>query len=69
MTGLMDGYRLLLGLRHHLGLFLQTTDDAVHGIEEVLLADLLTVEAGSYQGGLVADVGNVGTREAGGLTC
>ena len=69
MPRLVDGYRPLLGLRHHLRLLLQSANDAVYGIEEVLLAHLLAVEAGSNQGCLVADVGNVGTRESGRLAC
>ena len=64
----MDGYRLLLCLRHHLGLLLQSTDNAVHGVQEVLLAHLLAVMTGSYQGSLVTNIGNVGTRESRCLT-
>ena len=63
MAGLVDGYRAFLLLGHHLGLLLQSANDAVHGIEEVLLAHFLTVMAGSYQRGLVAHIGNIGTRE------
>ena len=39
-------------------------DDSVDGVEEVLLGDGLAVMACGNQGGLVADVGDVGTREA-----
>ncbi len=67
MTSLVDGYRALLGLGHYLGFLLQTANDTVYGIEEVLLAHLLTVEAGGYQCGLITDVGNIGTRETGRL--
>ena len=62
---LVDGYGALLGLGHHLRLLLQTADDAVDGIEEVLLTHGLTVVAGGYQGCLVAYIGDVGTGEAG----
>ena len=68
MTGLVDGDRAFLVGRHHLGLLLQTANDAVDSVEEVLLAHGLTVVASGYQGGLVAHVGNVGTREARRLT-
>ena len=60
----MNGNRTLLALCHHLRLLLQASDNTVYGIEEVLLTHLLTIEAGSNQGGLVTNVGNVGTREA-----
>ena len=60
MSCFVDGYRLLFSFGHHLGLLLQATDDAVNSIEEILLADLLSIVAGSNQGCLVADVGNVG---------
>ena len=68
MAGLVDGYRALLLLGHHLRLLLQTADDTVHSVQEVLLAHLVTVVAGGYQGSLIAYVGNVGTREARRLT-
>ena len=68
MAGFMDGDAALLLLGHHLGLLLQTTDDTVDGIEEILLAHFLTVMTGGNQRGLVADIGNIGSREAGCLT-
>ena len=68
MTRLMDGDRLLLLLRHHLGLLLQSTNDTVNSIQEVLLAYSLTIMTGSYQGSFVTYVGNVGTRESRCLT-
>ena len=68
MTGLMDGDAALLLLGHHLGLLLQTTDDTVDGIEEILFAYFLTVMTGGNQRGLVADIGDIGSREAGRLT-
>ena len=68
MTCLVDGDGALFGLRHHLGLLLQTTYDTVDGIEEVLLLYLLRVMAGSNQGSLITNVGNIGTGETWGLT-
>ena len=64
MTSLMEGDATLLVGSHHLGLLLQSTYDTVNGIEEVLLAHRLLVMASSYQGSLVANIGDVGTREA-----
>ena len=61
MTCLVDGYGALLRLSHHLGLLLQTADDAVNGIQEVLLAYRRTVIAGSNQRCFITYVGNVGT--------
>ncbi len=60
MSCLMQGDGAFLVLCHHLGLFLQTADDAVDGREEVILADRLLVMAGSDQGCFVADVSDVG---------
>ena len=68
VTGLVDGDGALFGLGHHLGLLLQTADDTVDGIEEVLLLNRLRVVAGSDEGSLVADIGDIGTREAWRLT-
>ena len=59
MASLMESNRTLLSLSHHLRLLLQTTDDTIHGIQEILLTHLLLTVTGSNQGGLVADVGNV----------
>ena len=63
----MDGYRTFLGLGHHLGLLLQTADDTVDGIEKVLLLYHRTVMTSRNQGCLIADIGDVGTRETWGL--
>ena len=68
MTSLVDSDRALLGFRHHLGLLLQTADDAIYGIEEVLLTYCLTIVTGSYQGSLITNVSDVGTRESWCLT-
>ena len=63
MAGFVDGNRALLLFGHHLRLLLQSANDTVYGIQEVLLAYLLTIVASGYQGCLVADVSNVGTRK------
>ena len=57
----MDSDGALFALGHYLRFLLQTTDDAVYSVEEVLLANLLAVVASSYQGCLIADVGDVGS--------
>ena len=69
MTCLVDGDGALFGLCHHLGLLLKTADDTVDGIEEVLLLYRLRVMAGSNQGSLITNVGNICTREAWCLAC
>ena len=63
MTSFVDGDRAALLLGGNLILLLQTADDAIHGIQEILLAHLLLTVTGSNQGGLVADVGDVSARE------
>ena len=60
VSGLVDGDGAALVLRHHLRLLLQTADDAIDGIEEVLLAHDAAVVAGGDERRLVADVGDVG---------
>ena len=61
MTGFVEGNGAFFGCSHHLGLFLQTSDDAVYGIEEVLLRDCLSIVTGGNKCCLVAYVGNIGT--------
>ena len=58
---------LLIG-GHHLRLLLQSADDTVHGIQEVLLAHALAIATGCYKCSLVAHIGYVCTREPWGLT-
>ena len=60
-----DGVTLLLG--NDLGALLQAADDAVDGIHEVLALHSLLLAAGSDEGSLVADVGDICSRETGGL--
>ena len=64
MTGFVDGDGATLLLGRNLILLLQTADNAIHGIQEILLAHLLLAVTGSNQGGLVADVGDISAREA-----
>ena len=68
MTCLVDGDGALLGLCHHLGLLLQTADDSIHSVEEVLLLHCLTVMACCYQRSLITYIGDIRTRESWGLT-
>ena len=60
-----DGPLLLVG--DYLVLALQPADDAVNGGQEILLADEFLVVTRGYQRRFIADVGNVGARESGGL--
>ncbi len=48
--------------------FLQSTDNSVDCIEKILLVDHLFVVTGGYKRGLVAHIGDVGSREARRLT-
>ena len=68
VTSLVDSDGALLGLCHHLGLLLQTSDDTVYCIEEVLLLHRLRVMARSDQGCLITYIGDIGTRETWCLT-
>ena len=54
----------LLVVGHHLCLLLQSADDAVYGIEEVLLAYCLFVVTRSNKGSLIAYICYVGTGES-----
>ena len=53
---------LLFG--RHLVLLLQTTDDTVDGVHEVITGDELLASASSYEGCLITNIGDVSTREA-----
>ena len=66
---LVDGDAAFLLVGGDFRLFLQAADDAVDGGVEVGEVDHLLVVAGGDEGGLVADVGDVGAGEAGCLTC
>ena len=64
MASLVDGYGVLLLACHHLRLLLQSAYDAVDGVVEIFHVDLRLAIAGSDEGRLVADVGDIGTAEA-----
>ena len=64
VSGLVDGDGAFFLLGHHLRGLLQTADNAVHGIDEVLFAHLFRAVACGNEGRFVADVGDVGAREA-----
>ena len=68
MAGFVDGDGAFFLIGHDARLLFQTADDTIHCIEEILLCHRLTVVACGDEGGLVADVGDVGAREARGLT-
>ena len=61
----VDGDGTLLVGGHDLGLFLQAAYDAVNGTEEIFLGDSCVGVTGCNQCGFVADVGYVGSAEAG----
>ena len=69
MTCLMMGYGLLLLRSYDLVLALQTSDNPVHGIEEVLSVDFRLVASCSGKGCLIADIGNVRSRKSRGVFC
>ena len=62
-----DAVTLLFG--GHLVLLLQTTDDAVDGVHEVITGDELLASAGSDEGCLITYISDVCTREAWGTAC
>ena len=61
-----NGHFLLSG--RNLVFLLQTTNDSVDCIEEVLFLHRFLIAPGSDKSRLIADIGNVGTREARSLT-
>ena len=64
MATLVVGDGVLFLVSEHLGTLLQTTHDTVDSIKEVLLVNLFLVLTGSYEGCLVAYIGNVGAAKA-----
>ena len=68
MTSLVDRDGAFLCLCHHLGLLLQSSDDTVYGIEEILLLHCLRIMARSNQGCFITYIGDIGTRESWCLT-
>ena len=67
VTGFVEGDDFLLVGGDDLVFLFQSADDAVDGVEEVLLVDEFLVLAGGHQRGFVAHVGDVGARETWGL--
>ena len=67
VSRLVEGDHALLLVGDDLVLALQAAHDAVDGGEEVLFRNEFLVVARGDQRGLVADVGDVGARETGGL--
>ena len=68
MPGFVQGDGALLGGGHDFGFLLESADDAVYSIEKILLAHSRSIVACGYEGSLVADVGDVGSRETRRLT-
>ena len=64
VSGLVVGHEPLLGLGHHGSLLLRSSDDTLEGISDLVVADLGHVAAGGQDGGLVHEVGEVGTGES-----
>ena len=69
VTRLMDGDRAALIFGDNLGAFFETADDAIHGIHEILALHMGFLATRSDKRSLVAHIGDVGTREAGSLSC
>ena len=69
VSGFVEGDVAFLLLCQYFGLFLQSADDTVNGIEEILFFDGRFVVAGGYKCGFVAHVGDVGARKSRRLAC
>ena len=69
MTCLMMSDRLLFCRSYYLVLSFETSDDPVDGIKEILLVDSLLVMSCSCEGSLVADIGDICSREARSMLC
>ena len=68
VAGFVDGDGTLFFVGHDACFLFQTADDAIHGVEEILLCHGLAVVTSGDECGLVAHVGDVGTRETGSLS-
>ena len=68
MAGFVDGDGTLFFVGHDARFLFQTADDAIHSVEEILLRHGLAVVTSGDERGLVAHVGDVGTRETGRLS-
>ena len=64
MPCLVVSDRAFLIIGEDLRLALQTTDNTVDGVHEVLFADFLMFITGSDECSLVADISDVGTGES-----
>ena len=69
MSCLVDSDGTTFRFRGDFRLLLQTTNNTVYSIEEILFAYELFAVAGSDQCSLIADIGDIGTGEARGLAC
>ena len=67
MAAFVEGHHSFLMGGEDFGAFLQTTNNAVHSIQEVLFVYLLLILTGSNQGSLIAYIGDISTRETRGL--
>ena len=63
MSRFVQGNGLFFFHRHDFGLFFQSSDNTVHGTQEVIFAHGLFPMPGCNQGGFVTYVGDVGTGE------
>ena len=68
VTGFVEGDGALLLGSHHFGLLLQSSDNAVHSSQEVVLVDSFLPVSSCDESRFVADIGDVGTAETGCLT-
>ena len=67
VSRLVVGNNLFLFGSDEFGLLFEAADDAIHGIQKVLLLDDLLVLACGHQGGFVAHVGDVCSAKTRGL--
>ncbi|OPZ14197.1 MAG: hypothetical protein BWZ06_01159 [Bacteroidetes bacterium ADurb.BinA261] len=67
VSGLVDGNRFFFVLSDNFILFLQSADDAVHGIKKIFFLNKLFVSSGSDECCFVAHIGDVGSRKSGSL--
>ena len=68
VTSFVQGDGTFFCSSHHFRFLLQTADDSIDRVEEVLLRDGFGIATRSDERSLVADIGDVGTRKAGRLT-
>ena len=63
MTTFVIGDRMLLLVGQHLGSFLQTTDDTIDSIQEILFINLFLILSRRDKCSFITDIGDIGTRE------